>query len=385
MDLFVPQLPEKNLHPSFRIISSDPAYAKVKPIIQNWAAGLLDRRGESKKFLKEFQSTFNSSMWELYLNKAFLEMGCSVDFTKSSPDFFVQGPKNYEFNVEAVVSDDPRREKQKESFNHAEFRTRGALKLAGKIRDKLQLYRGVNGKKYPYSSMSHVRDRPFVVAVAPFDNELSLTQNNELINMVLFGLAPPVLEGPERGRQDKMTSFLKPSGAQVEMGIFTNDSHKEISAVFFSTTGTFGKAVAESQIDRLVRSTRYRVIDKDKIGLDAREWKIGIQRIRFSGLDYLLRQREEGTDQIGGADIHIQHSSLHRESHLDGLQIYFNPYAEVPFDQNFPWPTEIALNYFDIKTATHIQAHPDGALVSRQIYAPEPASLFTLLRGYGFL
>lgn len=324
-------------------------------------------------------------MWELYLNKAFLEMGCSVDFTKSSPDFFVQGPKNYEFNVEAVVSDDPRREKQKELFNYAEFRTRGALKLVGKIRDKLQLYRGYNGKKHPYSSMSHVRDRPFVIAVAPFDNELSLTQNNELINMVLFGLAPPVLLGPERGRQDKITSILKPSGAQVDMGLFTNDSHKEISAVVFSTTGTFGKAVAESQIDRLVRSTRYRVIDKNKTGLDAQDWKVGIERIQFSGLDYLLRQREEGAGQIGGADIHIQHSSLHRETHLDGLQVYFNPYAEVPFDQNFPWPTEIALNYFDVETGAHIQAHPDGALVSRQIFAPDPASLYTLLRHYGFV
>ena len=130
-------------------------------------------------------------------------MGCGVEFTKTSPDFFVQGPGSYEFNVEAVVSDDQRREKQKEPFDHAAFRTRGALKLAGKIRDKLQLYRGANGKKYPYSSMSHVRDRSFVIAIAPFDNGLSLTQNNELINMVLFGLAPPVLDGPERGRQDK--------------------------------------------------------------------------------------------------------------------------------------------------------------------------------------
>jgi hypothetical protein len=385
LDLFVPQLPEKKLHPSFRIISSDPAYAKVKPIIQNWGSGLLDRQGESKKFLNEFQSTFNSSMWELYLNRAFLEMGCGVNFTKASPDFFVQGHGNYEFNVEAVVSDDQRREKQKEPFDHAAFRTRGALKLAGKIRDKLQLYRGDDGKKYPYSSMSHVRDRPFVIAIAPFDNELSLTQNNELINMVLFGLVPPVLEGPERGRQDKTTSILKPSGAQVEMGIFTNNSHKEISAVFFSTTGTFGKAVAESQIDRLVRSTRYRVIDKNKIGPDTQNWKIGTQRFQFAGLDYLLRQREEGSDQIWGADVHIQHSSLHRETHLDGLQVYFNPYAEVPFDQNFPWPAEIALNYFDTETAAHIQAHPDGALVSRQIYVPDPASLFTLLRSYGFV
>lgn len=324
-------------------------------------------------------------MWELYLNRALLELGCSVDFSKSSPDFFVRGAGNYEFNVEAVVSDNPQGENQTKPFSHNTFRTRGALKLAGKIRDKLQLYRGSNGKKYPYHSMSHVRDRPFVIAIAPFDNDLSLTQNNELINMVLFGLMPPVLQGPERGRQDKITSILKPSGARVEMGIFTNDSHKEISAVFFSTVGTFGKAVVESQIDRIVRSTRYRVIDKTKIVPKSKSWKVGVHRFQFAALDYLLRQREEGPDQIGGADIHIQHSSLHRETHLDGLQVYFNPYAEVPFDQNFPWPKEIALNYFDTKMAGHIQAHPDGALVSRQLYDPGPASLFTLLTSYGFL
>ncbi|MEO9606876.1 MULTISPECIES: hypothetical protein [Alphaproteobacteria] len=385
MDLFTPQLPQEKLHSSFRTISSDPAYAKVKPTIQSWGDGLLDRKGERVKFLKEFQSTFNSSMWELYLNRALLELGCSVDFSKSSPDFFVRGPGNYEFNVEAVISDNPQGEKQKKSFNYKAFRTRGALKLAGKIRDKLQLYRGIDGKKYPYSSMSHVRDRPFVIAIAPFDSDLSLTQNNELINMVLFGLKPPVMEGPERGRQDKITSILKPSGARVKMGIFTNDSHKEISAVFFSTVGTFGKAAVESKIDRLVRSTRYRVIDKTRIAPGSKNWKIGMERVQFAALDYLLRQREEGPDQIGGADIHIQHSSLHRETHLDGLQVYFNPYAEVPFDQNFPWPTEVALNYFDTKMAKHIQAHPDGALVSRQLYDPGPASLSQLLRNYGFL
>lgn len=36
--------------------------------------GLLDRSGEAKKFVTEWQTTFNSSFWELYLNKAFKEL-----------------------------------------------------------------------------------------------------------------------------------------------------------------------------------------------------------------------------------------------------------------------------------------------------------------------
>ena len=157
---------------------------------------MLDRKGESQKFIKEFQSTFNSSMWELYLNRALTDLGCSVDYSKAAPDFFVQGPGNYEFNIEAVVSDQPPTAKRQKTFCEQDFKTRGALKLVGKIRDKLDLYRGSNGKKHPYSSLSHVRGRPFVIAIAPFDSDVSLFQNNEFINMVLFGMAPPVLVGP---------------------------------------------------------------------------------------------------------------------------------------------------------------------------------------------
>lgn len=384
LDLFEPSLQEAKLHDHFRLIRSDPAYAEVMPIIQSWAAGLLDRKGESKKFINEFQSTFNSSMWELYLNRAMSDLGCSVDYSKSAPDFVVRGPGNYEFNIEAVISDEPLTAVQQKTLSEQDFKVRGALKLVGKIRDKLNLYRGINGKKYSYSSLSHVRGRPFVIAIAPFDSNISLLQNNELINMVLFGMAPPALVGPDRGKQDKITSLLTPSGSSVEMGIFTNDSFKEISAVFFSTVGTFGKAIVESQIEWFVRSTRYRVMDKDKVEPGSMLWQLGTHRFQFNDSTYLTTSRWEGGNQIGGADRLIQHSSVHRETHLDGLQVYFNPYAEIPLDHNFTWPPEVALNYFDVESGEHIQAHPDGALVSRQVYDPSPYSLHFLLESNGF-
>lgn len=52
-----------------------------------WSTGLLDRKKESNKFINEFQLSFNSSFWELYLNKAFLDMGFNIDYSKESPDF----------------------------------------------------------------------------------------------------------------------------------------------------------------------------------------------------------------------------------------------------------------------------------------------------------
>lgn len=50
------------------------------------------------------------------------------------------------------------------------------------------------------------------------------------------------------------------NGKNVELGIFTNDSYKEISAVVFSTTGTFGKVVAQAGTASFMRVTRLRKI-----------------------------------------------------------------------------------------------------------------------------
>ncbi|WP_447413110.1 hypothetical protein, partial [Clostridium perfringens] len=68
---------------------------------------MLQRSGESTKFVNEFQTTFNSALWELYLNEMFIRLGYSVDYTKDSPDFNVTTPSGYTFNVEAMVSDKP--------------------------------------------------------------------------------------------------------------------------------------------------------------------------------------------------------------------------------------------------------------------------------------
>ena len=191
MDLFKTKLPQDKLHKSFKQISTDPAYAPVRDVIQSWGKGLLERSGEQKKFVNEFQTTFNSACWELYLNKLIIELGFSVDYTKASPDFCVSTLDGYRFNIEAVVSDRPKISAVKaKSFSEEEFRDHCTIKLMGKLKDKKDIFTGSSGKKFPYSSLEHVRDMPFVIAIAPFDSDLSLTQNNEIINRVLFGIEP---------------------------------------------------------------------------------------------------------------------------------------------------------------------------------------------------
>jgi hypothetical protein len=46
----------------------------------------------------------------------------------------------------------------------------------------------VDGKKYPYNTLNHLKSNPFVLAVAPFDQYLNRHQNNMAINRLLVVL-----------------------------------------------------------------------------------------------------------------------------------------------------------------------------------------------------
>ncbi|EHI6978177.1 hypothetical protein J4962_004664, partial [Salmonella enterica subsp. enterica serovar Typhimurium] len=286
MSLFTIKRAKNKLHDSFKLIYHDKEYAPVRDVIQSWGKGLLERNGEQTKFVNEFQTTFNSALWELYLNEMFVRLGYSVDYTKDSPDFCVTTPSGYQFNVEAVISDRPHKPPANEIFSEAKFKRQSTLKLIGKIKDKRDLFIGANEKVHPYSTMSHVVGKPFVLALAPFDSDLSLTQNNTIINRVLFGIEEPNEQDLKNGKQRKIKSIKKNEETEIPLGIFTNDSYKEISAVIFSTTATFGKAVIQSGIGRYVRATKYRTMSLNEFIEKEGMKNEGINFHKISSLNY---------------------------------------------------------------------------------------------------
>src|SRR6516225_6808307 len=82
MDLFTPIVSEAEQHPNFRTISKQGNTFNFD-VVNEWAIGFQDRDG---KFVKEFQTTFDSSFWELYLFAVLKHFGLDVDFSVSSPD-----------------------------------------------------------------------------------------------------------------------------------------------------------------------------------------------------------------------------------------------------------------------------------------------------------
>ena len=70
MDLFTPLLPEALLCDAFKAIATN-ATSTDRELFAQWCEGFRDRDG---KFVQEFQSTFHSSFWELYLHASFKEL-----------------------------------------------------------------------------------------------------------------------------------------------------------------------------------------------------------------------------------------------------------------------------------------------------------------------
>ena len=98
MDLFTPIVPKDAWHPNFAAEVRHPNVWN-RAVLNEWATGFVDRDG---KFVREFQTTFNSCFWELYLHAVLRARRCSVDFGFESPDFVVTGL--VPFSVEATIA-----------------------------------------------------------------------------------------------------------------------------------------------------------------------------------------------------------------------------------------------------------------------------------------
>src|SRR5690606_11133353 len=77
-------------------------YAPERAVLNSWAKGFRDRDG---KFVQEFQQSFESGFWELYVNAALACWGLEPEMSYSSPDFVVPGATH--FCIEAAITAPP--------------------------------------------------------------------------------------------------------------------------------------------------------------------------------------------------------------------------------------------------------------------------------------
>lgn len=339
MDILTPVVSEEMFHPNFTAILLDGLEEK-RAELKRWVDGFPDRDG---KFVKEFQTTFNSSFWEIYLFATFKEYGCSFDWSHKSPDFTL-AKDGHHFSVEAVTANSARGKPSEWERTAETLKTKpdlnalnreAIIRLSNAILNKAKRY------KEHYSKFPHVTQKPFVLAIAPFEQPLFNLQYNRPIKALLYDHyvdEQVYLEDPSKfpyGPPARHLGFIeKDNGAEIELGIFNDDRFDEVSAILFSCTATWGK------------------ID---VMCEGKDSKMFINSVWGS--------------EPYGAPVHRKGTRAeYSETLTDGLQIYHNPFAKHPLRPEVFRREGVVQEYFDFDADTWVEEEVNRSLFWRQVY-----------------
>lgn len=166
LDLFTPVTTNDKLHPNFRR-TLDPGAAGVRAVLSGWADGFVDR---DSKFVREFQTTYNSGFWELYLFAVLKELDIAVDFSHAAPDFVAQDlPLAIEATIASHAHDDvPEWEKTLAGIVHDNLGPayiQSIIRLSNALLGKSKLY------QERYAALPFMADRSYIVAISNYGTQ----------------------------------------------------------------------------------------------------------------------------------------------------------------------------------------------------------------------
>lgn len=299
VDLFNLHVSEDRLHKNFKNLLAD---KDLMGVLERWAIGFQDR---DNKFVKEFQTTFNSSFWELYLYACFRNLGFNIDISYHAPDFVLTTRNTKEtLLVEAVTTRHPSNGSPEDDFMkkleqvsmaeddleavHSGIVHLATERIASSIKDKYEKY------LRQYSKLEHVKTKPFLLAVGSFEQPLFYNQGIGAIERVVYGLTKAEYQNGYPFMEYSDHIIKESSGASIPIGIFNDERYENLSGIIFSPVATAGKVRALS-------------LDKNPNTFFE----------TYSYNDYQQQGLKKKTPH-----------NKYRESLLDGMSIYMNPFAK---------------------------------------------------------
>lgn len=269
--------------------------APERVVISQWAEGFLDRDG---KFIQEFQLTFESGFWELYLHAVLKTLGMQMDMTISSPDFVITAPSR--MSLEATIAAPAIGGKPAYGYNlkdmpkdFTDFNIQSTLRICNSFDSKFRRYQN------HYSLNSSIKSNPYVIGIGAFDRPLSHFSAGRSILAAIYGLYyDEAATHPDASAVVSYNVSAAPKSAHVNVpvGLFCDDTYADVSAVLYSSLATWGKL---------------RALSDNPSGLHV-----------FNTFH---------TNESGLLPIVKTHSkSEYQEDLLDGLYVLHNPFAKNP-------------------------------------------------------
>lgn len=313
---------EEKLHTKYKIVRDDLQFTGEQEILKDWVEGFEDR---DNKIVKEFQTTFHSTLWEFYLFAIFKELNFKIDFSKNRPDFIIESPNK--LYIEAVVSNIKQKGEQESertlndilSMLEPPFLQKNFYKELDEsiVRHSNAILS--KSKKFlnEYSSLNYIDDTtPYIIALSGYDQ---INYGNQYIYpmmALLYGAYYDV----EDDSYLRKEFILKPnSQAKIPIGLFHNNKMEHISAIIFSATITLGKltSLSLSQNKSLLKTNFVITVRHD---MDKPHWQLQV-------ID------ENNPEELA-----------------DGLFVFHNPFAKNKLDTSI----------FKNKGIMQITAHEKG-------------------------
>ena len=306
VDLFTPIVVSNKMHPYFKRLNEDIQFQPAKKILIEASRYFEDI---DNNFVEQFQSKgFDARLWELYLFCFFTEQNFRIKRKNASPDFIVEKLME-EIAVEAVIAD-------RKPENPPSYYSSRKVKLPEHIRNEnnndmpLRFGSPLFSKlQKEYWKLPHVTGKPFILAIADFHDDFSMTWSFNAIVDYLYGLKfnyyhdskGQLIISPE-----KIGAYTKKSGSKVESGFFSQPNSEYISAVLFSSTATISK-FSRMGIQAGFGAPNHRII---RIGTKYRH-------------DPNASMAEEFMYEV---------SENCKETWGEGVNLYHNPNALIPVD-----------------------------------------------------
>lgn len=182
---------------------------------------------------------FHTRLWEAQLLASFREQGLLVTQPHVSPDFRVENKRGGEAWVEAVTANPAVRynpvnappSRQPESHEE-HLLGPAAVRFAKTLGNKL-------GRRY--DKLTHVSNKPFMIALADFHAPASMIWTRESLISYLYGMIAEVtkVNGRQVASARPVSHLLGASGFPA--GLFCNGKHSELSAIIFSNACSIAK------------------------------------------------------------------------------------------------------------------------------------------------
>lgn len=236
-DLFANLDNEKQIHPNFKLLETSISLSSAKEVIKEVSYHYKDIDGN---FIDQFQSIngFDSRVWELYLYCFFREQFFSFKRNYNAPDYMIE-KLNKEVAVEAVIVS------RKTALDKDEPQNQD--KIEEKLKNEIPLLYGsaiFDKMKKKYWEKEHVKDKPFVIAIADFHDTMSMIWTTNSLSEYLYGYKHEHSfdeSGELLIKPVKVGEYTKPNGTTIPSGFFFLPDSENVSAVVFSSCGTLSK------------------------------------------------------------------------------------------------------------------------------------------------